>query len=92
MRVQVGDTECRGDYVLVPGGWGGTNLNNQRFTRDRSATNMNMNRNMNRIFSNMSRKRNRNRIFSPNEIKLYKSGGDSNTKGKSFFLEGYYFL
>ncbi|XP_023335615.1 uncharacterized protein LOC111706897 [Eurytemora carolleeae] len=33
--VRVGDTDCRTDYVLIPEGWGGTDLNNRLYSRDR---------------------------------------------------------
>ena len=31
-----GDNDCRGDYLVIPRGWGGTSPNNKAFGRDRS--------------------------------------------------------
>ena len=33
--VDIGDSECREDYLLIPGGWGGTDPNNAYYNRDR---------------------------------------------------------
>ena len=33
--VDIGDAECREDFLNIPGGWGGTDPNNALFTRDR---------------------------------------------------------
>ena len=33
--VDIGDSECRQDYVTIPGGWGGTDINNALYDRDR---------------------------------------------------------
>ena len=33
--VDIGDSECRQDYVSIPGGWGGTDINNALYDRDR---------------------------------------------------------
>ena len=33
--VDIGDAECREDFLMIPGGWGGTDPNNAMFTRDR---------------------------------------------------------
>ena len=33
--VDIGDAECREDFVMIPGGWGGTDPNNAQYTRDR---------------------------------------------------------
>ena len=30
-----GDNDCRGDYLVIPRGWGGTSPNNKAFGRDR---------------------------------------------------------
>jgi hypothetical protein len=32
---QIGDVDCRGDYVYIPNGWGGSDINNMKFSRDR---------------------------------------------------------
>ena len=36
--VQIGDADCRNDYLLIPGGWGGTDVANFKFSRDRLTT------------------------------------------------------
>ena len=35
--LQIGDADCRNDYLLIPGGSGGTDVANLKFSRDRSA-------------------------------------------------------
>jgi len=34
-NVKVGDADCQTDYVMIPGGWGGTDINNRQFAKDR---------------------------------------------------------
>eukprot|EP00090_Calanus_glacialis_P042171 TRINITY_DN74889_c0_g1_i1.p1 TRINITY_DN74889_c0_g1~~TRINITY_DN74889_c0_g1_i1.p1 ORF type:complete len:203 (+),score=44.16 TRINITY_DN74889_c0_g1_i1:126-734(+) len=33
--VEIGDSDCRNDYLQIPQGWGGTDPNNEQFGRDR---------------------------------------------------------
>jgi len=34
-NILIGDNDCRGDYLVIPRGWGGTSLNNKAFGKDR---------------------------------------------------------
>ena len=33
--IQIGDTECSSDYVMISGGWGGTEQDNKYNSKDR---------------------------------------------------------
>merc|ERR1712048_1015583 len=32
---RIGDSECQNDFLLIPGGWGGSDPQNKAFSRDR---------------------------------------------------------